>query len=55
MAEPLQTVDDMIQLAKELLVMTEVGDRSVRLLGLTLSNFDCALPHVEYVQLQLAF
>jgi DNA polymerase IV len=54
-AEPIQTLDAMNQLAKELLVTTEVGDRTVRLLGLTLSNFDCALPHVEYVQLQLAF
>lgn len=52
-AESISGLDDINDLAVELLNTTEVHRRPVRLLGLTLSNLDSEKPEPDYVQLTL--
>jgi DNA polymerase IV len=51
----IQTVDEIMKLALELLDSTEIEQRHVRLLGLALSNLDCEREDAEYVQLLIDF
>jgi DNA polymerase IV len=54
--DSIQTLDQVMNLAEELLDSTEVAQRPVRLLGLTLSNLDHDLTDsLAYVQLCLPF
>jgi hypothetical protein len=46
-------IDEMMKVAEELLELTEVGQKNVRLLGLALSNLDCEREEPEFVQLTL--
>jgi DNA polymerase-4 len=51
--ESVIAIDEMMRVAEELLDLTEVGHKSVRLLGLALSNLDCEREEPEFVQLTL--
>ncbi len=51
----IQSVDEIMHLALELLDATETEQRHVRLLGLALSNLDCEREDEEYVQLKIDF
>lgn len=53
-AEPIETAARMLQLAEELLGKTDAGKRSVRLLGLTVSQLTSEVP-VDELQLELPF
>lgn len=55
MTASIQTVDEIMKLALELLDSTEIEQRHVRLLGLALSNLDCEREESEYVQLMIDF
>jgi DNA polymerase-4 len=52
---PLRELANLMALAQELLNATEVDHKRVRLLGITLSNFDEAETPKRYEQLQLTF
>lgn len=52
--EPIEELDEILSLARELLSLTEVGHKPVRLLGLALSNLGGEIAE-EYVQLSLSF
>lgn len=52
--EPVAEMNDVMKIAIELLELTEIERRNVRLLGLTLSNLDNETDTEEYVQLTLA-
>lgn len=52
LAAPIQELDEMLNLATELLSLTEVGRKPVRLLGLALSNLGGEIAE-EYIQLSL--
>lgn len=51
--ESVIAIDEMMRVAEELLDLTEVGHKNVRLLGLALSNLDCEREEPEFVQLTL--
>lgn len=51
----IQELPTILELAHELLAMTEVGHKQVRLLGLTVSNLGEVSIHKDYVQLTLGF
>jgi DNA polymerase-4 len=51
--QPIQGVDLILQLAEELLLLTEVDQKQVRLLGLALSNLSGEIPEEQYIQLSL--
>lgn len=53
--EPLAAADGIGRTALELLKKTEAGRRPVRLLGITLSNFDTGETAPDYVQLEFDF
>lgn len=53
LTHPIADLDTILTVAQELLVLTEVEDKPVRLLGLTLSNLNHESQHEEYVQLCL--
>ncbi|HEY9715244.1 MAG TPA: DNA polymerase IV [Chroococcales cyanobacterium] len=53
--ESISRYDQVMSIANELLVTTEVEERRVRLLGLALSNLDCEDEEPQYVQLTLKF
>jgi len=54
-SDSISSVDAVMKLAIELLDMTEVHHRRVRLLGLSLSNLDCERTAGDWVQLTLEF
>lgn len=51
----LQDKHIILNLAKELLLATEVGNRKVRLLGISISNLEGENVQTNYVQLSLDF
>lgn len=53
--EPNEQTAEMLQLAEELLGKTEAGQRSVRLLGLTISGLTTDIPAEEPLQMELPF
>jgi DNA polymerase-4 len=53
--EPIAEADVMLKLAEELLTKTEVHDRPVRLLGLTISQLTSEIPLETPLQLELPF
>ena len=53
LTESVLEIDEMMKVAEELLELTEVGQKNVRLLGLALSNLDCEREEPEFVQLTL--
>jgi len=53
LTESVLEVGEMMRIAEELLDLTEVGQKNVRLLGLALSNLDCEREESEFVQLTL--
>lgn len=55
MTASIQTVEEIMKLALELLDSTEIVHRHVRLLGLALSNLDCEREEEDYVQLTIDF
>ncbi len=54
LADPIEALDEILNLATELLALTEVEHKPVRLLGLALSNLSEEIVE-EYVQLSLGF
>jgi DNA polymerase-4 len=55
LAESVVHVQDMMNIAMELLESTAAEEKHVRLLGLSVSNLDCEREDQEYVQLTLHF
>ncbi|MCA9801920.1 MAG: DNA polymerase IV [Cyanobacteria bacterium HKST-UBA02] len=55
LAESISTRESIMSIALELLATTEAGERSVRLLGLALSNLDSERESDDFVQLSLPF
>jgi len=53
--EPIVEADVMLELAEELLTKTDVNERPVRLLGLTLSQLTTEIPFETPLQLELPF
>lgn len=53
--ETIDTVEDMMNIALELLDSTEVGSKRARLLGLALSNLDCEQEESDCIQLTIDF
>jgi DNA polymerase-4 len=52
-ADSLTELDSIVTIAKDLLDSTEVDQRNVRLLGISLSNLDCEREDAEFIQLTL--
>ncbi len=55
LAEPFCEATEMLAMAEELLAKTAAGQRSVRLLGLTVSQFNQEIPVADPLQLELPF
>jgi DNA polymerase IV len=51
----IQSIDEIMNVALQLLDSTEIEHRHVRLLGLALSNLDCEREEEDYVQLTIDF
>ena len=52
---PIETAEDILQIAESLLQKTEAGDRAVRLLGVTISHLTTEICAVESPQMDLPF
>ena len=52
---PIETADEIMLLSEKLLQKTEAGDRTVRLLGVTISHLTTDIPANEPLQLELPF
>lgn len=55
LAEPFDSAEQMLKIAEELLEKTSAGQRAVRLLGLTVSQFEGEIPVEDPLQLELPF
>ena len=53
--QPIETADEIMLLSEKLLQKTEAGDRTVRLLGVTISHLTTDIPANEPLQLELPF
>ena len=53
--QPIETAEEILLLSEKLLQKTEAGERSVRLLGVTISHFTTEMPADEPLQLELPF
>jgi DNA polymerase-4 len=51
--DAIESVDEMLEIAMQLMDTTEVYDRNARLLGLSMSNLDCEEEELEYIQLKI--
>ncbi|MCD6188004.1 MAG: DNA polymerase IV [Desulfuromusa sp.] len=53
--QPIETAEEILLLSEKLLQKTEAGERSVRLLGVTISHLTTEMPADEPLQLELPF